>query len=1227
MEKLNTATGGTDKVLKRLETSFSNAAAKAGLLGNASKTVATTTAEAIKALDSRKVDATAVALGNVGAKLTVNASAANAFAAAMAKVTNVKLNNPMDVSQRGASTVTGRQMSAADVAATAAAYGAAGNKIIAGTTGMATASVNFGAVTTKTNKELAGTIAAADKTHAAFQKAEATTRSAAKGFDVFKNSISPGTRYALYDVSNSMAITGAAMVGLGVAAAATAISWERSFANVARTVGGDTADLQKQFVSLAQTLPVAFADLTDIGSLGGQLGISASGITSFTSVVAKLTATTNLSAEAAGTALGRFKALLGVSEGQFNNLASSILKVGVNSVATETQIVNIATQISSMAAFAGFTADQVVGLSGALASVGAPPELSRGLITRLFANMSDAVANGGDKLNEFARVSGVSSDEFRSKWNTPEFAGTFLKFMNGIAISGGDAVNTLHQLGITSVRDVPLLIRLAGASDSLGRANGLLAQTMSDAGMGWTQNSELAVQYNRIAETTSSRIQVLVGNFQAFLAALGSGATGPIKSMVDGLIALLQTLTNVASNPATSWFLVLGVGLITLVGIVALATAGFARGAAGLIAMKQAMEGLGFATATTSRAMAVLKWATIATGIGAVVVGLGALVATMGTANGMFDTSAEKTDRYFGDLSGLQQAMTDDTAKGGRAVAKFTTVVGAQSEEQKKTAATAKGLAKVMGEVASKTNNAGDSASKTSLKFGQSAAAYVKAQLQMSSGFQNAASDSDFVKYWTTIGANVDDAIEASVQNGEKGVKDYFFRLEQQAAKSKKGIQSFNTGEFFIDGKQFDSALSNGKVNDFAGALGGLKDKAQGAANTMTIMGTATSTTSESLEEAAQKTEELQKSYANAQQTFVSSGSLIKQNQQQQIDAATATADAWKKQETDAERSTDGMAGTWQNYYDGTTLNFDQYLNDLQKQVDAQKNWEGNMTRLAERGLSQEIIDDLTKLGAEGVPLVQSLVDGTDEQLARYKELWGRSGRESALIYAAGLLSVQGVLTTAAQTIGKTAGANTAQKFLDEVAAGRVPFADTLRKYNLDAMGNPIKIPATTDTRQVNDALNVLRTRQSSQGIVIGVTYRNMNTPTVGGIPIRGERLAFARGGYVRGPGTGTNDKVPAMLSNREFVMTAEATKRIGPDRLYAMMRNQKGARGYAKGGLVGGGSGGGSGLGSFSTLDASALQAILALADRPIILYTNDRVIAESTGRGTAEMAHRGDN
>src|SRR5690606_6546788 len=142
------------------------------------------------------------------------------------------------------------------------------------------------------------------------------------------------------------------------------------FAQVERTTGVTGAavgELRRDLEDLTTVIPESFSNIAGIAALGGQLNIAADGIDEFTEVTAKLTATTDLSADAAGTALGRFKALLGVPESQFNNLASSILKVGVNSVATETQIVSIATQISSMGNFAGLTADQVVGLAGALA--------------------------------------------------------------------------------------------------------------------------------------------------------------------------------------------------------------------------------------------------------------------------------------------------------------------------------------------------------------------------------------------------------------------------------------------------------------------------------------------------------------------------------------------------------------------------------------------------------------------------------------------------------------------------------------------------------------------------------------------------------------------------------------------------------------------------------------------------------------------------------------------
>lgn len=48
-------------------------------------------------------------------------------------------------------------------------------------------------------------------------------------------------------------------------------------------------------------------------------------------------------------------------------------------------------------------------------------------------------------------------------------------------------------------------------------------------------------------------------------------------------------------------------------------------------------------------------------------------------------------------------------------------------------------------------------------------------------------------------------------------------------------------------------------------------------------------------------------------------------------------------------------------------------------------------------------------------------------------------------------------------------------------------------------------------------------------------------------------KFGFATGGFVAGPGTGTSDSIPAMLSNGEYVITSQAVNRIGRDNLDAI--------------------------------------------------------------------------
>jgi len=70
------------------------------------------------------------------------------------------------------------------------------------------------------------------------------------------------------------------------------------------------------------------------------------------------------------------------------------------------------------------------------------------------------------------------------------------------------------------------------------------------------------------------------------------------------------------------------------------------------------------------------------------------------------------------------------------------------------------------------------------------------------------------------------------------------------------------------------------------------------------------------------------------------------------------------------------------------------------------------------------------------------------------------------------------------------------------------------------------------------------------------------------------EKTGLARGGLIRGAGTGTSDSILARLSNGEFVMRAGAVQHWGAGLLSAM--NMAGLPRFAAGGLVGAGASGG---------------------------------------------------
>lgn len=465
-------------------------------------------------------------------------------------------------------------------------------------------------------------------------------------------------RYLLHDLSRQAAMASVAMAALPVAAIATAAAWERSFADVKRT--GDPvfmsttsrADaLRDSLVGMAQAMPTSFGDITEIATLANQMGIASTQTSEFTRAVAMFTATSGVSVDMAASAFGRLTSILGDSSIGFMEMSDSILKVGVNSVATEDEIINITTQVSSIAAQAGFSAKEMIALSGALASVRVPPELSRGVVSRVFGQIDKAVASGGTNLNTLARLSGVTAEQFRNDWGTERGATLFNGFLHGLRDAGASARSELTSLGITSVRDQPVMLRLANAADSEGNVGELFTQTLNDANRaaGETQR-----QYTIMADTVVGKLKILGNNVLAFFDAAGQSGLGVFGGLLDKATKGVRDLTRSLDDP-NAIFGVFGqtnadiIGWTISIGLAASAVAllgsAYLKVRSGIVAAQHGLSLIGMGGGKAGGGMGIMPVG----GFGAMTKGAGAATRSLGG----LATAGRGVLSVFGGLPGI----------------------------------------------------------------------------------------------------------------------------------------------------------------------------------------------------------------------------------------------------------------------------------------------------------------------------------------------------------------------------------------------------------------------------------------------------------------------------------------------------------------------------------------------------------------------------------------------
>lgn len=314
-------------------------------------------------------------------------------------------------------------------------------------------------------------------------------------------------------------------------------------------------------------------------------------------------------------------------------------------------------------------------------------------------------------------------------------------------------------------------------------------------------------------------------------------------------------------------------------------------------------------------------------------------------------------------------------------------------------------------------------------------------------------------------------------------------------------------------------------MDDLKAMLPGYAEALAGAANTQDLTAGSAETLADKMsnlspavQAASDAVLKWEQAVSDADASFVNIQGAYDAVIQSNKDMATATAD-----------STKSADDSWQTYYDGLTVTADQYIAQLQTQVDAQNNWETNMLAISDRvktGMTgdmqtaaQGMITELLNLGPDGAAQVQLLKDMSEEQFTQVVTLWSQKGTDAVT------------------------------EFTNKVESYRQPVIDitanTTSAYQkwqqlLADLGGTVTVPFKFG---------------QSAAISTG------GSSSTGG----GAGKGWANGGYT---GAGAKYQPAGIVHRGEYVVKAESVPKIGLARLDSLN-----ARGYASGGLVGGGS------------------------------------------------------
>jgi TP901 family phage tail tape measure protein len=370
-------------------------------------------------------------------------------------------------------------------------------------------------------------------------------------------------RYALYDVATTYGAIAAALIAVDVLALKVGADFESAYTAVQRTSNDNAAGLEElrgRLLDLSTQIPLTFQDLSKIAALGNQLGIASEDVEAFTGTIARFAAISGISVETVAESFGKISNLTGLPVTDYEKFGSAIALVARESASTETNIISTAKEIAASGENAGFSAQAVVGLAGALASLSIAPERARGSLDTYFGTLNKAVAAGGQDLQNFSTITGIAADEIDRMVRNGQGQEVFAAFLGGLKDLDNVAKTTaLKDLNLDQLRVSNTFMRLANG------LNSTVLPAFANAEEGFAAGTELAYQYSLVVDDLNSRWMTFTNSVNALIDTLSGGAVSSVADLLAMLTDIVDQAREFSDNPVARNFTAIALASTALI--------------------------------------------------------------------------------------------------------------------------------------------------------------------------------------------------------------------------------------------------------------------------------------------------------------------------------------------------------------------------------------------------------------------------------------------------------------------------------------------------------------------------------------------------------------------------------------------------------------------------------------------------------------------------------------